>query len=79
MCVSLLIYFNPSLSVFIVTCVEFAYNDLFRVWECVWSARWTVSHYLEEFISLAIMKQYSQAIMDAHLDPSDILNLFTGV
>ena len=57
---------------------EFSYEDLFRIWETSWAARLSVSEHFEEFLALAVMKQFQSAIMDAHLDPSDILNLFTG-
>ena len=57
---------------------EIAYDDVFRLWETIWAARKCVSNNFEEFFALGIMVQFKTAIMDAHLDPSDILNLFTG-
>lgn len=59
---------------------EFVYSEIFRLWETIWAARnGGISEHLEEFFALAIMQQFKTAIMDAHLDPSDILNLFTDL
>lgn len=58
---------------------EIAYDDVFRLWETIWAARKCVSNNFEEFFALGIMVQFKTAIMDAHLDPSDILNLFTDL
>ena len=57
---------------------EFSYDDLFRLWESVWAARLTVTEHFEEFLALALLRQYRSAIMDAQLTPSDILSLFNG-
>ena len=57
---------------------EFSYDDLFRLWESVWAARLTVTEHFEEFLALALLRQYRSAIMDARLTPSDILSLFNG-
>jgi len=58
---------------------EFGYSDIFQLWETIWASRLCVSNHFDEFFALAIMQQFKTAIMDAHLDPSDILNLYTDL
>eukprot|EP00731_Ephydatia_muelleri_P022689 Em0015g272a len=58
---------------------EFEYEHVFRLWEATWAAKVLVSVHFEEFFALAIINQYKNAIMDAHMDPSDIVNLFTSL
>ena len=37
---------------------EFSYNEVFLLWETIWTARLTVTQNFEEFLALAIMKQF---------------------
>ena len=37
---------------------EFSYDQVYRLWETVWTARLTVSQNFEEFLAMAIMKQF---------------------
>lgn len=56
---------------------EFDYNDIYLLWETCWSAQWCTSKHFEVFIAMGLLQQYKNAIMDAQLDASEILNLFT--
>lgn len=58
---------------------EFEYDDVFRLWETWWAAQLCCSTHFLEFCGLAIMTQFKPAIMDSHMDSSDILNLFTDL
>ncbi|XP_064404269.1 small G protein signaling modulator 1-like [Halichondria panicea] len=57
---------------------EFSYDSIFRIWESVWSAGLIVSKHFEEFVALAVFLQFKTAILDADLNPSDILSLFNS-
>ena len=37
---------------------EFSYDEIFLLWETIWTARLTVTQNFEEFLALAIMKQF---------------------
>ena len=45
---------NSNLNFF----VEFLYDDIFRVWECIWAARICSSKHFVLFIALALLKSY---------------------
>lgn len=57
---------------------EFSFKCVFDIWECVWSARLIITKHMEEFIALAIFLQFKAAVLDAHLNSSDILSLFNS-
>ncbi|XP_019848772.1 PREDICTED: small G protein signaling modulator 1-like [Amphimedon queenslandica] len=58
---------------------EFTYNDIFLLWETSWVARQLTTDNFEEFIALGLLQEFKAPIMDAQLDPSEILNLFTDL
>ncbi len=57
---------------------EFSFKRVFDIWERVWSARLIITKHMEEFIALAIFLQFKSAVLDAHLNSSDILSLFNS-
>ena len=50
--------FIRSLNSNLIFFVEFLYDDIFRVWECIWSARICSSKHFVLFIALALLKSY---------------------
>ncbi|CAF0900878.1 unnamed protein product [Didymodactylos carnosus] len=55
---------------------EFVYDDIFRVWETIASARRLVSKRFVLFIALAMLKCYRDIILDNRMDFTDIIRFF---
>ena len=57
---------------------ELAYADIFSVWETIWSARNFCTENFSLFVALALVHQNRSAIMDNHMDFTDIIQYFNG-
>jgi hypothetical protein len=58
---------------------ELLYADIFTVWETIWSAKHVCTEHFSLFVALALIKQHRHAIMDNHLDFTDIIQYFNGI
>jgi hypothetical protein len=58
---------------------EFSYDDIFLLWETSWAAKLISTEHFEVFVALSLLQEYKAPIMDAQLDPSEILNLLTDL
>ncbi len=55
---------------------EFVYQDIFKVWETIWSAKHICTENFSLFIALALVKIHRLTIMDNHMDFTDIIQYF---
>ncbi|KAI5725782.1 hypothetical protein M8J77_020102 [Diaphorina citri] len=55
---------------------ELVYDDVFRVWESIWSARHVSSTHFNLFIALALVELYRDIILANTMDFTDIIKFF---
>ena len=55
---------------------ELVYEDIFRVWETIWSASECCTEKFALFIALAMIEKHRHTIMDNHMDFTDIIQYF---
>ena len=55
---------------------EFAYCDIFLVWETIWASRQVTSSHFYLFVALALVENYRDIILDRKMDFTDIIKFF---
>ncbi len=54
------------------------YEDVFLVWEVIWSARKVSSENFVLFLALGLLMLYRDIILDNNMDFTDIIKFFNG-
>lgn len=57
---------------------ELTYKDLFTVWESIWSASHCSTEHFSIFVALALLQKHRLAIIENHMDFTDIIQYFNG-
>lgn len=55
---------------------EFNYDDVFKVWECIWASKTVASPNMVLFIALALVQQYRDIILENNMDFCEIIRFF---
>jgi len=55
---------------------EFAYADIYLVWETIWSASRVATPQFCLFVALALVETYREIILDRRMDFTDIIKFF---
>lgn len=57
---------------------ELAYEDVYRVWEAIWSARLVATEHFVVFLALAMVRFYRDIIIENNMDFTDTIKFFNG-
>lgn len=55
---------------------EFAYCDIYLVWETIWASRMVTSSHFYLFVAMALVENYRDIILDRNMDFTDIIKFF---
>lgn len=58
--------------------LEMCYDDVFLVWESIWSAKYVCSDSYVAFIALAMIEAYRDILLDNSMDFIDVMKFFNG-
>ena len=57
---------------------EMCYDDVFLVWESIWSAKYVCCDSYVAFIALAMVEAYRDILLDNSMDFIDVMKFFNG-
>lgn len=57
---------------------ELLYEDVYKVWETIWSASNSHSEYFVLFMALAMVRYYRDIIIENNMDFTDTIKFFNG-
>lgn len=57
---------------------ELLYNDVFTVWETIWTAKYMATDSFSLFLAVALLETYRDIILSNSMDFTDIIRFFNG-